>query len=206
MEESMKWDTAKEESARSTAADKDKAGSPMALHKAEALPSPDKVSALGLAYIGDTVFDLLVRTSLLAKANEPVNRLNKKATALVNAESQSRMIDFQAEALDGIRDGFQIFHREIGRSAAPQVIACDGLVPDHDAVELDLFQQMLHIAVGIVFARLVEHHILAEAAAGLAERNVHIEAEFLLGFDILLYRFTDRIGIVELIGCQGIGP
>ena len=59
----------------------------------DAMPDLQRISALGLAYIGDTVFDLLVRTMLLSEANEPVNKLNKKATALVNAESQSRMVE-----------------------------------------------------------------------------------------------------------------
>ncbi len=54
---------------------------------------PAQRSPLELAYLGDTVFDLIVRTRLVCEANEPVNKLNRKATAIVNAENQSRMVE-----------------------------------------------------------------------------------------------------------------
>ena len=48
-------------------------------------------SPLNLAYIGDSVMDLIVRTELVSAANEPVHVLHKKASAIVNAGNQSRM-------------------------------------------------------------------------------------------------------------------
>ena len=50
-----------------------------------------QISPLNLAYVGDSVMDLIVRTELLRTANEPVHALHKKASAIVNAENQSRM-------------------------------------------------------------------------------------------------------------------
>lgn len=51
-------------------------------------------SPLALAYMGDCIFDLLVRTYLLKQANMPVNKLHQKSKALVNATSQSKMYKY----------------------------------------------------------------------------------------------------------------
>ena len=53
--------------------------------------NPAQRSPLNLAYIGDSVMDLIVRTELVRAANEPVHVLHKKASSIVNAASQSRM-------------------------------------------------------------------------------------------------------------------
>jgi len=46
-------------------------------------------SPLNLAFLGDAVFTLLVRSRLVTAANRPANVLNKAANAKVNAVSQS---------------------------------------------------------------------------------------------------------------------
>lgn len=46
-------------------------------------------SPLALAYMGDCIFDLCVRTYLLKQANMPPNKLHQKAKNIVNAKSQS---------------------------------------------------------------------------------------------------------------------
>ena len=46
-------------------------------------------SPLTLAYIGDGVYELIIRTILVKKGNCPVNRLHKKASSLVKAGAQS---------------------------------------------------------------------------------------------------------------------
>ncbi len=55
--------------------------------------NPAQLSPLNLAFIGDTVFDLIVRARLVRETNEPVDRLNRKAAAVVNAGNQSRMVE-----------------------------------------------------------------------------------------------------------------
>ncbi len=50
-------------------------------------------SPLTLAYIGDNVYELIIRTRLVNKANAPVNKLNKKASELAKAATQSAMIE-----------------------------------------------------------------------------------------------------------------
>ncbi len=47
------------------------------------------LSPLNLAFVGDTVFDLFVRETLVCQANRPVNKLHKEATKLVKAQAQA---------------------------------------------------------------------------------------------------------------------
>ena len=49
-------------------------------------------SPVVLAYIGDAVYELVVRSMLVLKANEPVQKLHKKATGYVKAATQSAII------------------------------------------------------------------------------------------------------------------
>lgn len=50
------------------------------------------MSPLTLAFVGDTVFDLLVRTELVVEANRPVNALSKTASKRVCASAQAESI------------------------------------------------------------------------------------------------------------------
>lgn len=51
--------------------------------------SPKELSPLVLAYIGDAVYELLVRTRVVALGNAPVNKMNALARRMVNAKAQS---------------------------------------------------------------------------------------------------------------------
>lgn len=50
-------------------------------------------SPLTLAYIGDCVYELIIRSRLVYKGNAPVNKLNKKASELAKAKTQADMIE-----------------------------------------------------------------------------------------------------------------
>jgi len=52
------------------------------------MTKPDEYSPLVLAYIGDVVYELYVRTKLVAEGNMPVDKLHKKATTIVKASAQ----------------------------------------------------------------------------------------------------------------------
>ncbi|NLY44624.1 MAG: Mini-ribonuclease 3 [Tissierella sp.] len=56
------------------------------------------LSPLQLAYVGDAVYELLVRTYILDK-NSNVNQLHKKATKYVKADAQSEIIHYIEEYL-----------------------------------------------------------------------------------------------------------
>lgn len=50
-------------------------------------------SPLTLAYIGDGVYELIIRTILVKRGNRPVNQLHKQASSLVKAAAQSAMME-----------------------------------------------------------------------------------------------------------------
>lgn len=56
-------------------------------------------SPLTLAYLGDAVFELIVRTVLVERKNTQPEKLHKAATKIVKAETQARMIEFLKEDL-----------------------------------------------------------------------------------------------------------
>lgn len=49
-------------------------------------------SPLSLAYMGDCVYELFIRTILVNEKNDKVNHYHKKASALVKAEAQAKLI------------------------------------------------------------------------------------------------------------------
>lgn len=50
---------------------------------------PSLLSPLTMAFIGDTVFDLIVRTRVIECGNAPVRKLHHTASSLVNAGTQA---------------------------------------------------------------------------------------------------------------------
>ena len=50
-------------------------------------------SPLTLAYMGDAVYELLIRTKVVTHGNAPVNKLNKRASQLAKAGAQSAMAE-----------------------------------------------------------------------------------------------------------------
>ena len=59
--------------------------------------NPKQLSPLNLAFIGDCVYEMLVRESLVADANRPVNDLHRESVKFVSAKAQT-------EAYEKIRD------------------------------------------------------------------------------------------------------
>lgn len=49
-------------------------------------------SPLTLAYIGDGIYEIVVRTVIVNEANRQVNKIHKAASNLVKAETQAKMI------------------------------------------------------------------------------------------------------------------
>ncbi len=56
-------------------------------------------SPLALAYIGDAVYDLVIRTVVVERGNTSANKLHKKTVTYVNARIQARMIEAMMEEL-----------------------------------------------------------------------------------------------------------
>lgn len=87
----------------------------------------EQYSPLVLAYIGDAVFEVFIRRALVLAADEPVNRLHRKASALVKAEAQSRMIAALEEELTEKEKA--VYRR--GRNAKSNTAAKNASVTDY---------------------------------------------------------------------------
>lgn len=74
---------------------------------------PKQLSPLNLAFIGDCIYEILVRESLVCKANRPVNDLHKESVKYVSAKAQTIAFDKIKEALT--EEEMAIFKR--GRNA-----------------------------------------------------------------------------------------
>lgn len=72
-----------------------------------------ELSALSLAYIGDTVYDLYIRGYLVKNRKGRVSDLHKKASAVVNARAQAQAAQLLEEQLTD-REG-EIFR--LGKNA-----------------------------------------------------------------------------------------
>ena len=77
--------------------------------------NPSSYSPLALAFLGDTVFDLLVRKELLDDANRPAGDLHKLASGKVCAAAQARAVKKILFALS--EEETDVFKR--GRNAHP---------------------------------------------------------------------------------------
>ena len=53
---------------------------------------PKSYSPLILAYIGDAVYEIIIRTIIVSDGNTQVNKMHKKSSNLVKAETQANII------------------------------------------------------------------------------------------------------------------
>lgn len=57
-------------------------------------------SPLVLAYIGDCIYDLIIKTMIISKGNKQVHKLHEETSRFVQASAQSRMMRSMQEHLD----------------------------------------------------------------------------------------------------------
>ena len=84
-------------------------------------------SPLVLAYIGDAVYELIIRSILVSMGNRPVNKLNKDATSLVKAGAQSEIIKLISDNLS--EEEYTVFKR--GRNSSPHTMAKNASMSDY---------------------------------------------------------------------------
>lgn len=84
-------------------------------------------SPLTLAYIGDAVYDLIVRTVVVERANRAASALHKKTSSIVRAKTQSDMIEVLMPKLT--EEEAEIYKR--GRNAKPHTTAKNASVSDY---------------------------------------------------------------------------
>ncbi|MGN8800663.1 Mini-ribonuclease 3 [Candidatus Merdisoma sp. HCP28S3_D10] len=84
-------------------------------------------SPLVLAYIGDAVYELVIRSLLVGRGNAQANRLHKEASTLVNAGAQSASLERIKEELT--EEEMQVFKR--GRNANSATMAKHATMSDY---------------------------------------------------------------------------
>lgn len=76
---------------------------------------PNEYSPLALAFIGDSVFDLVIKSVIVEKANCQVNKLQNKTSKIVRATTQALIVDALKDLLT--EEEANIYRR--GRNAKP---------------------------------------------------------------------------------------
>lgn len=84
-------------------------------------------SPLTLAYIGDAIYDLIIRTIVVERANRPANKLHKTVVRYVNAGTQAQMIMALEEELT--EEEKAVYHR--GRNAKSYTSAKNASIADY---------------------------------------------------------------------------
>lgn len=84
-------------------------------------------SPLTLAFLGDCVFEIIIRTVIVERGNRPPHRLHKDKANIVNAATQARMIEVLEEELT--EEEGNVYHR--GRNAKSYTSAKNASITDY---------------------------------------------------------------------------
>ncbi len=119
-------------------------------------------SPLSLAYIGDGVFDLVVRSVIVGKGNTKASQLHHRTSSIVKATTQASMIDVLEEHLTETE--LDIYRR--GRNAKSPTMAKNATMLDYR--KATGFEALIgYLYLNDQFARVVELTKLASDELGL---------------------------------------
>lgn len=119
-------------------------------------------SPLTLAYIGDGVYDLVIRSLVVGRGNTSANQLHRRTSSVVKAKAQSDMI--QALLEDLTEEETAVYKR--GRNAKSPTMAKNASVLDYRrATGFEALMGYLYLKDD--FGRLVELVGLGLARTGL---------------------------------------
>ena len=86
-------------------------------------------SPLALAYIGDAVYELIIRTKVMNHGSTQVNNMHKKSARLVNAKAQADIIRILVEGEELTEEEIAVYKR--GRNAKSATTAKHATVADY---------------------------------------------------------------------------
>lgn len=84
-------------------------------------------SPLTLAYIGDAIYDLIIRSVVVERGNEPANKLHHKTVRYVKAETQATMVEALLDELT--EEELAVYKR--GRNAKSYTSAKNASIGDY---------------------------------------------------------------------------
>ncbi len=85
------------------------------------------LSPLTLAYIGDSIYDFVIKTTIVEMGNKAASSLHKSSSKLVNAETQSKLITVLLDSLTEEEE--KIYKR--GRNAKSYTTAKNASISDY---------------------------------------------------------------------------
>lgn len=88
---------------------------------------PDQIGPLKLAYLGDAVYELIIRTILMDPRDRSVKKMNRSAQSLVNAATQAKIARAIESKLNETETA--VFHR--GRNTKTTSVAKHADVQDY---------------------------------------------------------------------------
>ena len=84
-------------------------------------------SPLALAYIGDSIYDLVIRTLVVGRGNRQANHLHRQTSRLVCAHAQSAMVEYLLPELSEEEEA--VYRR--GRNAKSPTMAKNATMADY---------------------------------------------------------------------------
>ena len=121
-------------------------------------------SPLTLAFVGDCVFDLIIRTVIVERANRSPHDLHKLKSAIVKAKTQAELGEVLQEYLE--QEELDIYRR--GRNAKSGTMAKNATVGDYRKATA------LETLIGYLFLKNQEDRILYLVKTGLDKMNLEI--------------------------------
>lgn len=134
-----------------------------------ALPDTDlkTYSPLTLAFIGDVVYDLIIRTLIVEQGNAPVNKLHKRVSSLVKASAQMELYHVIEDMLS--EEELSVYRR--GRNAKSFTTAKNATVTEYRSAT------GLEALVGYLYLDNRLERVLELIKAGLQRREAGAEAK-----------------------------
>jgi len=103
---------------------------------------PGDLPALVLAYVGDAVYELAVRSYLVGNGTVKVNRLHKEAVRYVNAASQAKVL----RALDGkLTEEEAVVSRRGRNTKSPHIPRSAGIIEYRQSTALECLIGYLYL-------------------------------------------------------------
>ena len=90
--------------------------------KGQAMPG-----SLELAYLGDAVYEVIIRSIVVERSNAPVNKLHKRSSTLVKASAQARLI----KAIEARLTEEEVSVYKRGRNAKSYTMAKNATMTDY---------------------------------------------------------------------------
>ena len=124
-------------------------------------------SPLVLAYVGDAVYEIMIRTKVVNGGSVQVNKLHKRSADLVKAETQAKILTALLEELT--EEEMAVFKR--GRNAKSYTMAKNATMKDYRMAT------GFEALIGYLYLSEQEHRLVELVSHGLAKIGALTEGE-----------------------------